>query len=62
VLDHFVKTFDTSTPILEFPVNRNMRGFYVSVVLAAPASTSRSTPTWSSSQARLPHGLCLRDL
>jgi hypothetical protein len=37
VLDHFVKTFDTSTPILEIPVKPEYApGFYVSVVLISP--------------------------
>jgi uncharacterized protein YfaS (alpha-2-macroglobulin family) len=37
VIDHFVKTFDTSTPILEFPVKPEYApGFYVSVVLVSP--------------------------
>lgn len=37
VIDHFVQTFDTSTPILEFPVKPEYApGFYVSVVLMSP--------------------------
>ncbi|MEN6541827.1 alpha-2-macroglobulin family protein [Parvibaculum sp.] len=37
VLDHFVQTFTTSTPIVEFPVKPNYApGFYVSVVLMSP--------------------------
>ncbi|MDR3499749.1 MAG: alpha-2-macroglobulin family protein [Parvibaculum sp.] len=37
VIDRFVKTFTTSTPIVEFPVKPNYApGFYVSVVLISP--------------------------
>lgn len=37
VIDHFVKTFDSSTPIVEFPVKPEYApGFYVSVVLLSP--------------------------
>jgi len=37
VLDHFVQTFTTSTPIVEFPVKANYApGFFVSVVLVSP--------------------------
>ncbi|HUD53501.1 alpha-2-macroglobulin family protein [Parvibaculum sp.] len=37
VLDHFVQTFTSSTPIVEFPVKPNYApGFYVSVVLLSP--------------------------
>mgnify|MGYP000377359224 CR=1 FL=1 len=37
VIDHFVKTFDSSTPVVEFPVKSNYApGFYVSVVLLSP--------------------------
>lgn len=37
VIDHFVKTFDTSTPVVEFPVKPDYApGFYVSVVLLSP--------------------------
>ena len=37
VIDHFVQTFDTSTPIIEFPVKPEYApGFYVSVVLMSP--------------------------
>ena len=37
VIDHFVKTFDGSTPIVEFPVKPEYApGFYVSVVLLSP--------------------------
>ncbi len=37
VLDHFVQTFTSSTPIVEFPVKPSYApGFYVSVVLLSP--------------------------
>lgn len=37
VIDRFVKTFDSSTPIVEFPVKPEYApGFYVSVVLLSP--------------------------
>ncbi|MES1990119.1 MAG: alpha-2-macroglobulin family protein [Pseudomonadota bacterium] len=37
VIDSFVKTFDSSTPILEFPVKPDYApGFYVSIVLVSP--------------------------
>lgn len=37
VIDSFVKTFDTSTPIVEFPVKPEYApGFYVSIVLVSP--------------------------
>lgn len=37
VIDHFVQTFDTSTPVVEFPVKPDYApGFYVSVVLLSP--------------------------
>tara|TARA_R110000868_G_scaffold91999_4_gene254962 strand:+ start:15088 stop:21063 length:5976 start_codon:yes stop_codon:yes gene_type:complete len=37
VIDHFVQTFDSSTPIVEFPVKPEYApGFYVSIVLVSP--------------------------
>ncbi len=37
VMDHFVQTFDTSTPIVSFPVTKDyMPGYYMSVTLFSP--------------------------
>ena len=37
VIDHFVQTFDTSTPIVEFKVKPDyLPGFYLSVVIVSP--------------------------
>ena len=37
VIDHFVQTFDSSTPVIEFPVKADyLPGFYLSVVVESP--------------------------
>ncbi|MFZ4540825.1 MAG: MG2 domain-containing protein [Rickettsiales bacterium] len=37
VLDHFVQTFDSSTPVVEFPIKPDyLPGFYLSVVIVSP--------------------------
>ncbi len=37
VIDHFVQTFDSSTPVIEFPIKPDyLPGFYLSVVIESP--------------------------